>query len=56
MPAKASTQIESLPERGAPEIRWPIVLHIDTVVRLTPVVDLPVRSYSRPIRRRPRTS
>jgi type III restriction enzyme len=36
---KASTQIESLPERGALEIRWPNVLRVDTVVRPTLVVD-----------------
>lgn len=33
-PPKPSTQIESLPERGSLEIRWPNVLRIDTV--LTP--------------------
>ncbi len=32
-PPKPSTQIKSLPERHALEIRWPNVLRIDTVVR-----------------------
>lgn len=36
---KASTQIESLPERNALEIRWPNVLRVDTVVRPTLMVD-----------------
>jgi type III restriction enzyme len=36
---KASTQIESLPERSALEIRWPNVLRVDTVVRPVLVVD-----------------
>ncbi|MEQ1439039.1 DEAD/DEAH box helicase family protein [Fontimonas sp. SYSU GA230001] len=38
-PPKPSTQIESLPERNACEIRWPNVLRVDTVVRPTLVVD-----------------
>jgi type III restriction enzyme len=38
-PPKPSTQIESLPERNAFEIRWPNVLRVDTVVRPTLVVD-----------------
>lgn len=36
---KASTQIESLPERNELEIRWPNVLRVDVVVRPTLVVD-----------------
>lgn len=31
-PPKPSTQIESLPERNALEIRWPNVLRVDTIV------------------------
>jgi type III restriction enzyme len=38
-PPKHSTQVESLPERGEFEIRWPNVLRVDTVVRPTLVVD-----------------
>jgi len=38
-PPKPSTQIESLIERNAFEIRWPNVLRIDTVVRPTLMVD-----------------
>lgn len=38
-PPRASTQIETLPERNALEIRWPNVLRVDTVVRPTLVVD-----------------
>ncbi len=38
-PPKASTQVESLPERGEREIRWPNVLRIDTVTRPVLVVD-----------------
>ena len=38
-PPKPSTQVESLVERNAFEIRWPNVLRIDTVVRPTLVVD-----------------
>ena len=38
-PPKPSTQIESLPERNAYEIRWPNVLRVDSVVRPTLVVD-----------------
>ena len=38
-PPKPSTQIESLVERNAFEIRWPNVLRIDTVVRPTLVID-----------------
>lgn len=38
-PPKASTQIESLPERSEFEIRWPNVLRVDTVVRTALVVD-----------------
>ena len=34
-PPKPSTQIESLPERNALEIRWPNVLRIDAVLRPT---------------------
>jgi type III restriction enzyme len=36
---KPSTQIESLPERNALEIRWPNITRIDTVVRPELVVD-----------------
>lgn len=32
-PPKSSTQIQSLPERNAFEIRWPNVIRVDTVVR-----------------------
>lgn len=38
-PPKPSTQIETLPERNALEIRWPNVLRVDTVVRPTLGVD-----------------
>ncbi len=38
-PPKPSTQIESLNERNALEIRWPNVLRVDTVVRPLLVVD-----------------
>lgn len=38
-PPKASTQIESLPERNDLEIRWPNVLRVDTVVRPVLAVD-----------------
>lgn len=38
-PPKASTQIESLVERNALEIRWPNVLRIETVTRPVLVVD-----------------
>jgi type III restriction enzyme len=38
-PPKPSTQIESLVERNALEIRWPNVLRIDAVVRPTLAVD-----------------
>ncbi len=38
-PPKPSTQIQSLEERNALEIRWPNVLRIDTVFRPTLVVD-----------------
>jgi type III restriction enzyme len=38
-PPKASTQIESLPERNPFEIRWPNVLRIDVVVRPMLAVD-----------------
>jgi type III restriction enzyme len=38
-PPKPSTQIESLPERNALEIRWPNVLRVDTVLRPTLVVE-----------------
>jgi type III restriction enzyme len=38
-PPKSSTQIESLPERNALEIRWPNVLRVDTVVRPALTVD-----------------
>jgi type III restriction enzyme len=38
-PPKPSTQIESLIDRNAFEIRWPNVLRIDVVVRPTLVVD-----------------
>jgi type III restriction enzyme len=38
-PPKPSTQIESLPDRNALEIRWPNVLRIDAVVRPTLSVD-----------------
>lgn len=38
-PPRPSTQIESLPERNALEIRWPNVLRVDTVVRPTLVID-----------------
>lgn len=36
---KASTQIESLPERNDLEIRWPNVLRVDTMVRPMLAVD-----------------
>lgn len=38
-PPKPSTQIESLPERGEHELRWPNVLRVDTVVKPTLTVD-----------------
>lgn len=38
-PPKPSTQIESLVERNALEIRWPNVLRIDTIVRPLLAVD-----------------
>jgi type III restriction enzyme len=38
-PAKNSTQIESLPERNALEIRWPNILRIDCVVKPVLAVD-----------------
>jgi len=38
-PPKPSTQIESLPERSAFEIRWPNVLRVDTVTSQRLVVD-----------------
>ncbi len=38
-PPKPSTQIESLKERNAFEIRWPNVVRIDSVLRKTLVVD-----------------
>jgi type III restriction enzyme len=38
-PPKASTQIESLPERNALEIRWPNVVRVDVVVRPVLVLD-----------------
>jgi type III restriction enzyme len=38
-PPKPSTQIESLPERNALEIRWPNVLRIETVVQPVLGVD-----------------
>jgi type III restriction enzyme len=38
-PPKPSTQIESLPERNALEIRWPNVLRVDTIVRPVLVVN-----------------
>ncbi len=38
-PPKPSTQIESLHERNALEIRWPNVLRVDTVVRAVLTVD-----------------
>lgn len=38
-PPKPSTQIESLPERNALEIRWPNVVRVDTVVRPVLSVD-----------------
>lgn len=38
-PPKPSTQIESLPERNALEIRWPNVLRVDVVVRPTLELD-----------------
>ncbi|MDX9708527.1 MAG: DEAD/DEAH box helicase family protein [Trichloromonas sp.] len=38
-PPKPSTQIESLKDRAALEIRWPNVLRIDSVVRPTLTVD-----------------
>jgi type III restriction enzyme len=38
-PAKASKQIESLPERHVFEIQWPNILRIDPVVRPQLVVD-----------------
>jgi type III restriction enzyme len=38
-PPKASTQIESLPERNDLEIRWPNVLRVDAVVRPVLAVD-----------------
>ena len=38
-PPKPSTQIETLPDRAAFEIRWPNVLRVDTVVRPKLAVD-----------------
>lgn len=38
-PPKPSTQIASLPERNALEIRWPNVLRVESVLRPTLVVD-----------------
>lgn len=38
-PPKPSTQIESLPERNAFEVRWPNVLRVDTVLRPTLTLD-----------------
>ncbi len=38
-PPKPSTQVETLPERGSLEIRWPNVLRIDTVVRPVLTMD-----------------
>ena len=38
-PPRSSTQVESLPERNALEIRWPNLLRVDTVVTPTLVVD-----------------
>jgi type III restriction enzyme len=38
-PPKPSTQIESLPERNALEIKWPNVLRVDVVVRPTLTLD-----------------
>lgn len=38
-PPKPSTQIESLPERNAWEVRWPNVLRVDTVLRNVLVLD-----------------
>jgi type III restriction enzyme len=38
-PPKPSTQIESLPERNALEIRWPNVLRVDALLRPVLVVD-----------------
>ncbi|MBL6750468.1 MAG: DEAD/DEAH box helicase family protein [Nevskia sp.] len=38
-PPKASTQIESLPERNSLEIRWPNVVRVDVVVRPVLVMD-----------------
>jgi type III restriction enzyme len=43
-PPKPSTQIESLPERNALEIRWPNVLRVDVVVRPMLTVDWTVVS------------
>jgi type III restriction enzyme len=38
-PPKPSTQIETLPERNALEIRWPNVLRVDSIVQPTLVID-----------------
>lgn len=38
-PPKQSFQVESLPERGECEIRWPNVIRVDTLVRPTLTVD-----------------
>ncbi len=38
-PPKPSTQIESLPERNALEVRWPNVLRVDVVLRPELVLD-----------------
>lgn len=38
-PPKPSTQIESLPERNALEVRWPNVIRVDTIVRPVLAVD-----------------
>lgn len=38
-PPKPSTQIESLPERGEHEVRWPNVLRVDSVIKPILVID-----------------